>query len=131
MVKRSNIEEILDVLVYLSPKCHDGRLNTFLPFSVRASANDQAAASAPQPAEVKDKEGVESEKPNDQKPVTKIQSSAAEDHSLKTIAKQKVNQDYICFEWLQDMGSPVCKKSVEELINELGASICNKLIVSK
>ena len=126
VVKRSQIESMLDVLAFLSPKSHDGRLTTFLPFVVKTSPKESPVAAPVPTDEVNEIEGVEGELPLELKPALVPVKVEKEEVSLLALAKQKVNQDFVCFEWLQDFGSPVCKKSIEEFIEEVGTSICNK-----
>lgn len=130
VVKKKSIEDILEILAQMVPATQHGRLTTFLPFAVKAIVPEKSSAQpAPiQPIELKEKETTEGDKVVEVKSPTasKGEGGTQENFSLRTVAQQKVNEDFICLEWLQEFGQPVSKKTVEEFAEELGTSIRNK-----
>lgn len=124
VVKRSHLEGLHDILEWLSPARPDGRPTACAPFAWQTSKVGKEKAAAG-----KNKE-AEGEKLLEAKPISKAEK-VGDSLSLQSAARQKVDEDFVSYEWLQEFGAPVCRRSVESFIADLAAAIRNKQAIGK
>lgn len=121
MARKSHLEALQEFLECMSPVSWNGKLTTFAPFASNLTKPQNVPLHQAKDSEL-EKQG--------EKQSAKFESLNAEESGSHSLAKQILNQDFVCFDWLQEFGSPVCKTNIEDFLVSLATAIYRKSSLS-
>jgi hypothetical protein len=128
IVKRKPIEAFLDMLSLLSGNPTGDRSLTYLPFGVpNLSISNQKDH---KPDDNKDQESAQN---RDEKKKNQESKDTTKSDSLSQSAQGKIqlNDEFIAFDWLQDLSSSVSSRSVSQLLSSLAQSIYSRAALGR
>lgn len=138
MLKKSPIESIIDFLAQLSGKQAEGRRLSFLPFAPIEKEKSLGETGA---CNLKGRAGIQSSNETEGTTISIEKLSelvdkdgsgtTRESHSKINLARKDVNDDFVAFKWLQDLGNSSCSKTVQDLLEDLSQLMSNRIFACR
>ena len=131
VLKKSHIEPILEFLSLLSGRNDEEcRSTTFLPFAT--TENEKLNTAGTGSSKGKNQENLDTEgTTNSRERSSEPAEGEREKCSLISMAKKEVNDEFLAFDWLQELGSRSSFRTVQNTLETLSLLICNQAFASK